>query len=90
MAWFDDVDAIRRDIAELRAALDAADLRADARVTALASIVDAKTMLLAIETFHAHRDGIVEDVIRPLTAALASFPEAAEDLATGLHRLPGR
>jgi hypothetical protein len=90
MAWHEDVEAIRQDIAELRAALDASDLRADARVTALASIVDAKTMLLAIETFHANRDGIVEDVIRPLTLALDRFPEAAEDLATGLHRLPDR
>ena len=57
---------------------------------ALAAIVDAKTTLLAIETFHANRDGIVEDVIRPLTLALRKFPEAADDLATRLRRLPGR
>ena len=90
MAWFDDADEIREDIVALRAALDGPDLGADARVTALAAMVGAKTTLLAIETFYANRDGVMQETIRPLTLALQKFPEAANGLASGLRRLPDR
>jgi hypothetical protein len=90
MAWFEEADEIREDIAELRAALNASGVGADARVTALAAIVNAKAVLLAIETFYANRDGIVGETIRPLTLALGKFPEAANGLASGLRRLPDR
>lgn len=91
MAWYEDADEIREDIAELRAALDTgAQLTADARVIALAAMVNAKTMLFAVETFYATRDGITNDTVRPLTEALRRFPEAANELAEGLRRLPDR
>jgi hypothetical protein len=84
-------EEIRADIAELRAALDAgAELSAETRVTGLAALVNAKTVLLAVERFEGHKDGVKYDVIRPLTEALAQFPEAARALTAALGRLPAR
>jgi hypothetical protein len=91
MPWYEDVEEIREDIAELRAALEAGPgLPAEARVTALAALVNARALVLAVETFERRREGVAVDVIGPLTYALARFPEAANELAAGLRRLPDR
>jgi len=90
-AWYEDVEEIREDIAELRALLESQQgLTANTRIAALSAMMTAKTTLLAVETVERHWEGAAEDVIGPLTTELARFPEAANGLAAGLRRLPDR
>lgn len=89
MAWYDDADQIRRDIAELRVHLDAQPgLSADSRAAALSAIVSAGSLVLAVETFQSNKDGVLYDIVGPLTVALKGFREPAEELASALRRLP--
>jgi hypothetical protein len=89
--WWETVEEIQADIAELRAALDAGPgLPRETRVTGLAALVNAKALVFAVERFELSREGIAEDVIGPLASALSQFPEAANRLAAGLRRLPDR
>ena len=91
MGWYEDVDEIRTDIAELSNFLDTQPgLTASTRVNAMSAMVSAKAMILMVETFEQRREGLEADTLRPLAHALARFPEAASQLASGLQRLPER
>jgi hypothetical protein len=84
-----DITALKRDMAALRTALAAkGDLPAEARVTGLAALVNAKTVILAVESYEGYKDGFARDIARPLAKALGEFPAAAKKLVLALQNLP--
>lgn len=82
-------DKLRENICRLEALLDAEQgLSAEARVTALTSVVQAQSSLLAAEAADALEAAVVsaqDDVVTPLSIALNAFGEKSGQLLSALH-----
>jgi hypothetical protein len=89
----DDRAELRRNITRLKALLDAEQgLAPETRVTALASVVQAQSSLLAADAMDRLRtavDAAGGDVVAPLATALYAFEETAGRLVNALQQLPG-
>lgn len=87
----DDIDALKADIAELRALVNSQrGLSAEARVTALSAMIRAKATVLAVETVQAYSESIRHDTVKPLMGAIDEFGGSAARLEKALRRLPER